>query len=119
MLWGLISTSILNSANFLQQKAKTYQQHQVNYLLNSIAEIEENLITIYQDQNNAMKDELNSMRGANMFGSFYGTLKNMNEYHHKYPNAPSEGAQVTVPQFEVSSFSPSVLFTSSLPFFSL
>jgi hypothetical protein len=72
-------------------------------LLSSIAEIEENLITIYQDQNNAMKDELNSMRGANMFSSFYGTLKNMNEYHHKYPNTPSEGGPVAIPEFEVCS----------------
>jgi splicing factor 3A subunit 3 len=48
-----------------------------------------------------MKDELDSMRGPNMFSSFYGTLKNINEYHHKYPNIPNtEENSPTIPEFE-------------------
>lgn len=61
------------------------------------------LIELYQDEKNAMKDELASMRGPNMFSSFYGTLKNINEYHHKYPNIINiEGDPPSIPEFEVN-----------------
>ena len=59
------------------------------------------LLSLYQDENHAMNDELNSMKGSNMFSSFYGTLKNINEYHHKYPNIPNtENNSLHIPEFE-------------------
>jgi splicing factor 3A subunit 3 len=75
----------------------------VDYLITSITETEELLISLYNDENHAMKDELDSMRGPNMFNSFYRTLKNINEYHHKYPNIPNteeENLSTTIPEFE-------------------
>lgn len=51
-----------------------------------------------------MKEELASMRGANMFGSFYSSLKGINEYYHKYPHILQlEETPVEIPPFEVFS----------------
>ena len=48
------------------------------------------LIDIYEDKDGIMEADLEAMKGANMFSSFYETLKNVNEYNHKFPNAVSE-----------------------------
>lgn len=49
-----------------------------------------------------MKEELLTMRGENMFGSFYSTLKGINEYYHKYPHvALFEDTPIEIPEFEV------------------
>lgn len=63
-----------------------------------------------------MKDELASMRGSNMFSSFYGTLKNINEYHHKYPNILNiDSESPTIPEFEVNFFLSLYHYPSSYP----
>jgi hypothetical protein len=47
------------------------------------------LIDFYEDKDGLMQAELESMKGANMFSSFYETLKNVSEYNHKFPDIDS------------------------------
>ena len=44
---------------------------------------------LIQDEDNLLKDELMSMKGENMFNSFYKKLHNK-EYHQKYPSIQEE-----------------------------
>lgn len=44
------------------------------------------LMGIYEDKDGLMQSDLESMKGANMFSSFYETLKHVNEYNHKFPD---------------------------------
>jgi hypothetical protein len=61
------------------------QQHRVNKLLNDICATNTDLLEIYQDNDDSMKQELDSMRGHHMFSSFYEALKNMNESNLRFP----------------------------------
>ena len=77
----------------------------MNHLLDLICQTENELLTIYEDKKDVMKEELSSMRGINMFGSFYSSLKGINEYYHKYPHTSSlEDSSIVIPPFEVSFF---------------
>tara|TARA_A100001015_G_C14532723_1_gene534791 strand:+ start:189 stop:557 length:369 start_codon:yes stop_codon:yes gene_type:complete len=51
------------------------------------ARVVHNLI---QDEDNLLKDELMSMKGENMFNSFYKKLQATKEYHQKYPSIQEE-----------------------------
>ena len=54
-----------------------------------MAESYKELIDIYEDKDSLLQADLESMKGANMFSSFYETLKNVNEYNHKFPDIDS------------------------------
>lgn len=77
----------------LQQKAKTWQQHTIANVGTAMAESYKELIDIYEDKDGLMQADLESMKGANMFSSFYETLKNVSEYNHKFPEM-SSGNQI-------------------------
>lgn len=77
----------------LQQKAKTWQQHTIANVGNAMAESYRELTDIYEDKDGLMAMDLESMKGANMFSSFYETLKNVSEYNHKFPDA-GDGNQI-------------------------
>ena len=48
------------------------------------------LYNLIQDEDNLLKDELMSMKGENMFNSFYKKLQATKEYHQKYPSIQEE-----------------------------
>jgi splicing factor 3A subunit 3 len=44
----------------------------------------------YDDKDGILKEELGSMRGANMFSSFYDALNATREYHLRFPHASAD-----------------------------
>ena len=72
---------------FLQQKAKTHQQHKMSNLLNHLVAANRDLDLQYQDKDGILKDDVAAIRGSNMFSSFYEILNSTREYHQKFPNA--------------------------------
>lgn len=68
------------------QKAKTWQQHSVKNVVSAMANSYSELLNIYEDKDSLMHSELEAMKGANMFSSFYETLKNVSEYNIKFPD---------------------------------
>ena len=70
-----------------QQKAKTNQQHKISNLLNHLANANKDLELQYDDKDGLLKEDVNSIRGQNMFSSFYEVLNSTREYHQKFPNA--------------------------------
>jgi splicing factor 3A subunit 3 len=55
--------------------------------LDHIVDLNKELEGQFSDSDGLLKEELASMRGPNMFGSFYDTLNSTREYHQKFPNA--------------------------------
>lgn len=68
------------------QKAKTWHQHDISNLLDVISKLNNELDEMYDDKDSQMKEELQSMRGQNIFSSFYETLKSTREYHSRFPH---------------------------------
>eukprot|EP01041_Mallomonas_annulata_P008834 gene8834-18296_t len=82
-------------------KAKTWHQHEMSILLDFISKTNKELDVIYEDKDGLMKEEVQSMRGTNIFSSFYETLKSTREYHNKFPNLQDAG-QARLPDIEVN-----------------
>lgn len=68
------------------QKAKTWHQHEISNFLDVISKLNTELDEIYEDKDDQMKEELQTMRGQNIFSSFYETLKSTREYHSRFPH---------------------------------
>ena len=81
---------------FLQQKAKTWQQHKISRYLDTVAAINLSLEAQYKDEDRLLNDELISMRGENMFSSFYDAINASKEYHQKFPNIAGSDYQAKV-----------------------
>ena len=56
-----------------------------------MVKINEELHSIYEDKDGLLKEELQGMRGNNIFNAFYENLKATREYHNRFPNLPAEG----------------------------
>ncbi|RKO88537.1 hypothetical protein BDK51DRAFT_17016, partial [Blyttiomyces helicus] len=48
------------------------------------------LLDIYQDDDGARRAEINALSGATEFSEFYQRLKNIKDYHRRYPNEQVE-----------------------------
>lgn len=68
------------------QKAKTWHQHRISHLLDLAAKTYDELDVMYEDKDGQIKEDIQAMRGVNIFNSFYETLKTTREYHNKFPN---------------------------------
>ncbi|KAJ7959330.1 Splicing factor 3A subunit 3 [Quillaja saponaria] len=71
---------------------RLYQNHRVRNMIDTITSTTEKLIEIYEDKDNARKDEIAALggqtaTGTNVFGAFYDRLKEIREYHRKHPVA--------------------------------
>jgi uncharacterized protein related to proFAR isomerase len=51
-----------------------------------MAQSYQELARVYEDRDGLLRADLDAMKGANMFSSFYETLKNVSEYNHKFPD---------------------------------
>ncbi|KAK2390684.1 splicing factor SF3a60 protein [Trifolium repens] len=61
-------------------------------MIDTITSTTERLVEIYDDQDNARKDEISALggqtaTGINVFSAFYDRLKEIREYHRKHPVA--------------------------------
>ncbi|BAT78813.1 hypothetical protein LR48_Vigan04g159600 [Vigna angularis] len=73
-------------------KERLYQSHRVRNMIDTITSTTEKLIGIYEDNDNARKDEIAALggqtaSGINVFSAFYDRLKEIREYHRKHPVA--------------------------------
>ncbi|KAK7410706.1 hypothetical protein VNO78_01709 [Psophocarpus tetragonolobus] len=73
-------------------KERLYQSHRVRNMIDTITSTTEKLIGIYEDNDNARKDEIAALggqtaTGINVFSAFYDRLKEIREYHRKHPIA--------------------------------
>ncbi|GLU18354.1 hypothetical protein SLE2022_346600 [Rubroshorea leprosula] len=73
-------------------KDRLFQSHRVRNMIDTITSTTEKLIEIYEDKDNARKDEIAALggqtaSGTNVFSAFYDRLKEIREYHRKHPAA--------------------------------
>ncbi|KAJ9679827.1 hypothetical protein PVL29_021669 [Vitis rotundifolia] len=77
-------------------KDRLFQSHRVRNMIDTITITTEKLIDIYEDKDNARKDEIAALggqtaTGTNVFSAFYDRLKELymqiREYHRKHPAA--------------------------------
>ncbi|KAJ3375134.1 Splicing factor 3A subunit 3 [Allomyces arbusculus] len=71
-------------------KEKLTQQHRVSGLAKKTTETAQSLLTSLDDPNGLRKTELEKMSGANQFTDFYARLKEIKEYHRRFPDEPIE-----------------------------
>ena len=64
------------------------------------------LSSLYEDNDGARRDEIASMSGSTVFSSFYDQLKNVREYHRKFPAQPVTENQEQVLLTEVLESAP-------------
>lgn len=73
-------------------KDRLFQSHRVRNMIDSITATTQKLIEIYEDKDNARKDEIAALggqtaTGTNVFSTFYDRLKEIREYHRRHPAA--------------------------------
>ncbi|KAM9960388.1 hypothetical protein ACTFIW_009527 [Dictyostelium discoideum] len=90
-------------------KERVLQSHRVNHYLNSSIECSKSLINIYTDSDHSRKDELTSISGfgTDLYSSFYEKLREIKDYHRKFPNLKEERNN------EPLIFTPSISFTGN------
>jgi len=66
-----------------------FQTHRVNKYLDAMQDSAKKLASIYEDRDGARREELTSMsgQGPNVFSLFYDRLREIKEYHRKFPDA--------------------------------
>jgi len=67
-------------------KQKLIQQHKVLKHVQGLQKTASKLVTHYEDKDEAVAAEKETMGGSEIFGSFYGRLKDLRDYHRKFPN---------------------------------
>jgi len=63
------------------------QSHLVNLFAEKITDRYKNLVDLYTDTDGSRKQEIQNMggKGAQLFSNFYEQLRNIKEYHRKFP----------------------------------
>lgn len=68
-----------------------HRSHRVRHMIDQITDTTNKLTEIYEDKDNARKDEIaalggqTSTTGINVFSAFYDGLKEIREYHRRHP----------------------------------
>uniref|UniRef100_A0A2N9J6D3 Matrin-type domain-containing protein n=1 Tax=Fagus sylvatica TaxID=28930 RepID=A0A2N9J6D3_FAGSY len=86
----LIVKDLQNEPN--SNKDRLFQSHRVRNMIDCIISTTDKLVEIYEDKDNARKDEIAALggqtaTGTNVFSAFYDRLKEIREYHRKHPAA--------------------------------
>lgn len=72
---------------------RLFQNHRVRTMVDNIINTTHKLVEIYEDKDNARKDEIAALGGqtvaggTNVFSAFYDRLKEIREYHRRHPSA--------------------------------
>ncbi|KAF2598595.1 hypothetical protein F2Q68_00007112 [Brassica cretica] len=74
-------------------KDRLVQGHRVRNMIQSIMRTTEKLVETYEDKDGAREDEIAALgghtaTGINVYSAFYDRLKEIREYHRKYPSGP-------------------------------
>eukprot|EP00898_Chlorokybus_atmophyticus_P001824 jgi/Chlat1/2642/Chrsp178S02486 len=73
------------------------QKHKVARLVALAQERAARLATYYEDKDNARSEEIAALGGANAYSQFYDRLKEVRDYHRRYPSA-----ELVTPEEEAS-----------------
>ncbi|EQC34544.1 hypothetical protein SDRG_07871 [Saprolegnia diclina VS20] len=76
--------SILNEKP-RNHKARVLHGHKVSQLLDNVTARSREVLDLYDDKEGAFKEEIDTLHGRANFTSFYDQLKNIREFHRKYP----------------------------------
>uniref|UniRef100_A0A2P2KRP2 Splicing factor 3A subunit 3-like n=1 Tax=Rhizophora mucronata TaxID=61149 RepID=A0A2P2KRP2_RHIMU len=73
-------------------KDRLFQSHRVRNMIDTIISTTERLVEIYEDKDNARRDEIAALggqtaTGTNVFSAFYDRLKEIRDYHRRHPVA--------------------------------
>ncbi|KAG9142358.1 hypothetical protein Leryth_016850 [Lithospermum erythrorhizon] len=73
-------------------KDRLHQSHRVRNMIEQVMSTTNKLVEIYEDKDNARKDEIGALggqtaTGTNVFSSFYDRLKEIRDYHRRHPAA--------------------------------
>jgi splicing factor 3A subunit 3 len=73
-------------------KENVLQSNKVKMYLDNISQSVDKLIEIYEDKDGLRKEEINALSGTgpNLYSIFYERLREVKEYHRKFPNLPME-----------------------------
>lgn len=70
---------------------RLFQSHRVRHMLDLVISTSDKLVEIYEDKDNARKDEINTHLTAptqnGLFSKYYERLKEIREYHRRNPSA--------------------------------
>mmetsp|Transcript_15786 Transcript_15786/g.37727 ORF Transcript_15786/g.37727 Transcript_15786/m.37727 type:complete len:496 (+) Transcript_15786:200-1687(+) len=83
---GVAKIVKLLSTETKTHKQKLMQQHKVLKEVHNMQATARKLTQHYEDVDGSRKQEINSMSGAEVFGGFYGRMRELREYHRKFPN---------------------------------
>ncbi|EGG18930.1 C2H2-type zinc finger-containing protein [Cavenderia fasciculata] len=90
-------------------KESIIQSHRVNHYLESSIECAKELGKIYKDEDQTRKNEISGITGTGntVYSNFYENLREIKEYHRKYPNLPVENLNTTL------YYTPQISFTGN------
>ncbi|KAF8676295.1 hypothetical protein HU200_047172 [Digitaria exilis] len=70
---------------------RLFQSHRVRHMLDLVVSTSDKLVEIYEDKDNARKDEINTHLTApsqnHLFAKYYERLKEIRDYHRRNPSA--------------------------------
>ncbi|KAJ8486701.1 hypothetical protein OPV22_019186 [Ensete ventricosum] len=72
---------------------RLFQSHRVRHMIDVTTSTTDKLIDIYEDKDNARRDEIAALGGqtasgtTNLFSAFYDRLKEIRDYHRRHPAA--------------------------------
>jgi len=80
-------------------KERLNNQHKVQMLIDELQTTASKLSALYADEDKSRSDEIKSMSGtgAAVFTSFYDRLKDIKEYHRKFPTLPLQRPEDLLP----------------------
>uniref|UniRef100_A0A6B2L385 Matrin-type domain-containing protein n=1 Tax=Arcella intermedia TaxID=1963864 RepID=A0A6B2L385_9EUKA len=81
---SIVTTCVDDARN---HRENVYQSHWVNLFTEKIVDRYSQLYKLYLDEDGARKDEIAAMagKGAQLFSNFYDQLRNVKEYHRRFP----------------------------------
>jgi len=88
-------------------KESVNQSHRVSQVIDHVFKKTDKLIDIYKDIDNSRKNDIDSLDIKNDFSLFYSKLRDIKEYHRKFPGLP-----ITDP----SSISSQITGSENIPF---
>ncbi|ORX89740.1 hypothetical protein K493DRAFT_305538 [Basidiobolus meristosporus CBS 931.73] len=81
-------------------RAKLARDHKVSEYVDKITAKNGNLLKFYEDKDGARAKEIEKISGASEFSEFYQRLKDIKDYHRRYPNEVVEPLELEYMQQE-------------------
>lgn len=98
-------------------KDRILQEHRVQIRLDKIQESATRLLELYDDVDKVRKEELEDMTGENVFSTFYDHLKDIRDYHRKFPDAVESEDMEVKPKVKFQGAEVFGMFVDLHPFF--